>query len=112
VEAYAAPFVAALLAGLATALSLGLVGLLRRRRDRQRPPAGPAPGAARDAGITAADPLLPRHAYRLLGVALFLGICGLLLFARATPEGGQSVVRPDLWSFAALLAAWTVGVIE
>lgn len=111
VEAYAAPFCAALLAGLSVTLSLGLVGLLRRRRDRLRPAAGPAPGAARDAASTTADPLLPRLSFRLLAVALFLGFCGLFLFARATPEG-TAALRPDVWSFVALLGAWAVGVIE
>jgi len=111
VEAYAAPFFAAVLAGLLVTLSLGLVGLWRRRRDRMRPADGPPPGAARDAAITTADPLLPKHSFRLLAVALFLGFCGLLLFARATPEGGAAL-RPDAWSFVALLGAWAMGVIE
>ncbi len=120
-EAYAAPFAAAALAGLLVALSLGALRLARLTRDRARPHSGPPPGAARDAVPDAADPLLPRLAFRLLAVALFLGLSGLLLFAPAgggassfgsvAPGGVPSVPLHPL-AILTLLAAWIAGVRE
>lgn len=111
-EAYAAPFAAAVLAGLLVLAILGAVRLTRLRWLRARPHSGPPPGAARDVVPDAADPVLPRLAFRLLAVALFLGLTGLLLFAPASAGETAATARPPALVTAALLAAWALGERE
>jgi hypothetical protein len=108
-KAYAAPFAAAVLGGFFVLIVLGVVRLARLGRDRAQPTSGPPPGAARDAVPDAADPLLPRLAFRLLAVALFLGLSGLLLFAPFSAGETVAAVRPHPLVVAALLAAWALG---